>query len=705
MLFNQYPYLNENDLNLDFLLKRLHEIEQIVENFVNLETIKFADPILWNITTQYQKGTIVIDAQGNAYISKKIVPTGVELNDEEYWLEIFNFMDYVKTFNSNLTFNIESNTSRATVPHNVNDWLLWDDVLYKVISPIAIDDILDNSAGGNLEHFTVELFCKAWIYNSTQLINQYKTDIDASELSFTQNLQQQFDQVLAGATVDSEVINARVGWNGEQFTTLKNAITGQITQLRSLLSDYFFNDQLDDTALYANKYIQNDGTLDNSTSYSTTDFIAMEDGEVILANHPRIIATYDSNKSLIFRYSYAPADYDYDKTALVAAPTGGGFVRITFYNTDIADDKQFAVIPKTFTKVSNIKRELANDFDLLPFGVLVENYYYNQFDSQVASNEYSYYRVPIVNGHTYTVYPAARFVIQKNDRFGLVDNTLTTNSHTPYTFTAVTDGYAYITYYNNTINNAALYERSYYSGLEVIGNKRYIFNDVLPLDCTIYGRLRGILTGLKILGFGDSIMEGGANGGVGIPQILGNKYNIRRSNYAVGGATMGYNINTTQIYSQIEQAHTDGQEVDIVLINGGTNDINGVTPNCPLGSFSTSFSDPATVNTFTEGLDKCFYLIRNYWPRAIVMFVRAHNMSSRDEQRQIDYGNRAIEVCNKWGVRVVDIFNIMNTQLSWFETEYLADTTHPNQNGYDTFYIPEIESALYEHRNAIKLYK
>lgn len=702
-MFNQYPYINENDLNLDFILKRLAEIEQIVKNFVDLEHIKIADPIQWNISTQYSKNTIVLDANGNAFLSKQPVPAGVQLNNTDYWLVIFNFMDYVKAFNSNMTLRIERDTTQATQALHVDDWLIYDDILYKVLVDMAIGD--DFIIGTNIERFTIEQFVKAWEVYCANLILQYKNDIDASELSFTQYLQEQFDQVLAGVTVDSEVINARVGWDGEQFSTLKNAITGQITQLRSLLSNYFFNDKLDDTALYANKYIQNDGTLDDSLTYSTTDYISMEDGEVILVNHPRIIATYDSSKALIFRYSYAAGDYNYDKTALVAAPTGGGYVRITFYNTDIADDKQFAVIPKTFTKVDNIKRELANDFDLLPFGVLVENYYYNQFDSAVASTEYSYYRVPIVNGHTYTAYPAARFVIQKDDQFHLVDNTLTANSHTPYTFTAVTDGYAYITYYNNTLASAALYERSYNSGIEIFGNKRYIFNNALPMDCTIYGRLRGILPGLKILGVGDSIMEGGANGGVGIPDILGSKYNIRRSNYAVGGATMGYNINTTQVYSQIEQAHTDGIDANIILVNGGCNDINGVTPNCPIGTFSTSFSDPATVNTFTEGLDKCFYLIRNYWPRANVLYIRDHNMSSRDEQRQIDYGNRAIEVCNKWGIRVVDIFNIMNTQLSWYQTEYLTDTTHPNQNGYDTFYIPEIESSLYEHRNTIEYYR
>ncbi len=704
-LFEQFPFTNFHELNADWLIRKMLELSRIVETFIATESVKFADPILWDITKQYGKSTIVLDTEGNAFLSKDTVPKGIQLDNPVYWLEIFNFADYVRTANQNLTFNIEADTTRATAAYSVDDWLLWDDVLYKLVTPIAVDDILDNSSSGNLQHFTVELFCKAWIYNSTQIINQYKNDIDASELSFTQHLQEQFDQVLAGATVDSEIINARVGWNDEQFTTLGNAIRGQITQLRSLLSDYFFNDKLDDIPLYENTYIALDGTTEASTSYSTTDFIPIESGQVLLANHPRIIAKYDSNKAFIYRYSYWPSDYDYDKVALVSAPNAGGYIKVSFYNTDIADDKQFAIIPKTFTKIDNIKRELANDFDLLPLGQLIENYYYSQADSPTPSNEYSYYKVPIVNGHTYTVYPAARFVIQKDDKFHLVDSTLTANSHTPYTFTAVTDGYAYITYYNNTRNNAALYERSYSSNLEILGSKRYIFNDMLPMDCTIYGRLRSILVGMKLMGFGDSIMEGGANNGDGIPQILGNRYNIRRSNYATGGATMGYNYYTTQIYPQIEQAHNDGQDADIILINGGTNDVNGATPNCPIGSFSTSFSDPATVNTFTEGLDKCFYLIRNYWPRAIVMYVRAHNMSSRDEQRQIDYGNRAIEVCNKWGIRVVDIFNIMNTHLPWFESQYLVDTTHPNQDGYDTFYIPEMESALYEHRNTIKYYR
>ena len=53
MWFNQYPYINLTDLNLDFIYKSLKELRYQLENFININTIKYADPIQWNITTQY----------------------------------------------------------------------------------------------------------------------------------------------------------------------------------------------------------------------------------------------------------------------------------------------------------------------------------------------------------------------------------------------------------------------------------------------------------------------------------------------------------------------------------------------------------------------------------------------------------------------------------------------------------------------------
>lgn len=237
-----FPHTSLYKSDLRELIANMRKLEDIVKEFVNLEQLKFADPITWNITSQYQKGTIVIDSQGNAYISKDIVPAGVRLDNEDYWLEIFNFMDYVKSFNSNLTFNVESNTDRATSAYNEDDWLILNDILYLVTQNIAIDElfIIYPTEGYNIKHFTVEDFIKAFTTWATNTIQQYKNDIDASELQYreqlaqdiattTANLQAQLDIAISGATVDSEIINARIGANGVTYATLGEAIRTQIS--------------------------------------------------------------------------------------------------------------------------------------------------------------------------------------------------------------------------------------------------------------------------------------------------------------------------------------------------------------------------------------------------------------------------------------------------------------------------------------------
>lgn len=221
-----FPHTSLYTSDLREVIANIRRLEDIVKTFVTTEQVKFADPITWNITSQYAKTTVVLDTSGNAYLSKQAVPTGIELSNEEYWQEIFNFTDYTRTANRNLTVNVETNTTRATDTYEVDDWLIWNDVLYRVTAEILIDDTF--IIGTNIVHFTVEDFIKAFITYATGLINQYKDDIDASELAYHQEMQAEVDRILAGATVDSEVIDARLGFNGVNYTTLGIAIRTQM---------------------------------------------------------------------------------------------------------------------------------------------------------------------------------------------------------------------------------------------------------------------------------------------------------------------------------------------------------------------------------------------------------------------------------------------------------------------------------------------
>ena len=248
MSFTDYDFPNTRMYESDLreILAQMKRLKEIVETFVTVEQVRFADPILWDIATQYSKNTIVLSVSGDAYLSKQAVPAGVQLNNEEYWQEIFNFADYVRTANENLTINIEQNTTRSEHAYNVDDWLLWNDVLYKVIAEIEVDDLL--VVDSNVEHFTVEDFIKAWIRWANAIIQQYKDDIDASELQYrnqlaqdiantTASLQAQLDLAIAGATVDSEVINARLGADGVTYATLGEAIRTQFTNQQRIIDD------------------------------------------------------------------------------------------------------------------------------------------------------------------------------------------------------------------------------------------------------------------------------------------------------------------------------------------------------------------------------------------------------------------------------------------------------------------------------------
>ena len=154
--FNEYPYTDFHELNLSWVIKELRTFATTLEQFVSINALKYADPIQWNITSQYEKNTIVIDpVTGVAYISVAPVPAGVIITNTDYWTPVFDLGALTEKAGRNIANKYEENTTlTATFPSNVNDWLIWGDVLYRVISPIIAGD--QYVVGSNIEHFTLE---------------------------------------------------------------------------------------------------------------------------------------------------------------------------------------------------------------------------------------------------------------------------------------------------------------------------------------------------------------------------------------------------------------------------------------------------------------------------------------------------------------------------------------------------------------------
>lgn len=103
-LFENFPYTNFHDLNLDQIVKAIKNLDGKVEEYLTYSTITYADPIQWNITRQYAATTVVIDpATGIAYISTKPVPDNILITNTGYWTPIFDLSSLFDNINDQIT--------------------------------------------------------------------------------------------------------------------------------------------------------------------------------------------------------------------------------------------------------------------------------------------------------------------------------------------------------------------------------------------------------------------------------------------------------------------------------------------------------------------------------------------------------------------------------------------------------------------------
>lgn len=156
----KYNRTDFHELNLDWLISDVRTLAETLNNFISINTIKYANPIQWNITTQYEANTVVIDANdGTAYLSVKPVPSGVAITNTDYWTPIFTLN--LLSANQNITLRDDGSNVLATFASVAGDWLIWNGVLYRVTQPINVNEAY--VIGYNIKRYTVELFIKDYI--------------------------------------------------------------------------------------------------------------------------------------------------------------------------------------------------------------------------------------------------------------------------------------------------------------------------------------------------------------------------------------------------------------------------------------------------------------------------------------------------------------------------------------------------------------
>lgn len=191
----RYPYTNDHELNLGWVLATIKAQESELSKFVALNTVKYADPFDWNITTQYATNTVVFNpADMTAYISVQPVPSGVQIDNTDYWTPIFTLADIFTAYKTSIT-PVEQIAAKPATQAISKGQLLWiDNVLYEAVRDISQGTVIVPGENVVTTNISDELAAQV------QTDNQLQTNITAEQTAREQADQQLQQNIQAEQT-------------------------------------------------------------------------------------------------------------------------------------------------------------------------------------------------------------------------------------------------------------------------------------------------------------------------------------------------------------------------------------------------------------------------------------------------------------------------------------------------------------------------
>ena len=321
----------------------------------------------------------------------------------------------------------------------------------------------------------------------------------------------------------------------------------------------------------------------------------------------------------------------------------------------------------------------------------------------VASNIRNPYRMYSLNAHTLKIFQlksgtkykvtgtqiyhaAGLQLYTRNGEFiyaSLGDSNPQSPTSYSYEWTASDDGFAIIQNTNNT--SSVLFEAM--------------------LNTTGYNSYKKI-NGKKILYNGDSITQSRLNtsnvnyNGGAYPKIISDLTGSSYVNYSIGGGTLASATGGYRIVNEIANMDNDA---DAIIFSGGINDY---WQNIPLGSYTPNdYTGNVDITTVSGALEKIFRDSINKWIGKPILFVITHKIyNTAYTQNSAGYTfeelhDRIVAICNKYSIPYYDCYkdgglnsymSIMNTTFMTAGNSGQPDYTHPNEEAYKIYYVPQV---------------
>lgn len=184
---------------------------------------------------------------------------------------------------------------------------------------------------------------------------------------------------------------------------------------------------------------------------------------------------------------------------------------------------------------------------------------------------------------------------------------------------------------------------------------------------------------------GDSIMAADNDPGGGFPLRIAAIHRMRAKSYAVAGGTIAENVGSAHsVCATLDTMLASFPNADYIIIDGGTNDAD-ILGSAGLGTFdaddfSDEYIEALDKNTFCGALESIFFRLVTIMKGKHIGYIIPQKMGYTAVlvERRRQFFDKAIEICGKWGVPYLDLWN--NYYFNWELAAHWDQTMTPAEN-------------------------
>lgn len=283
-MFNtRWPFTNFHELNLDWILETLKKQDAAIADFISLNSITYANPLQWDITRQYPQNQVVLDTNGDGYLSVQPVPVGVEIDNTDYWTKIGNFSELWSTVKLAITAADEGLKTTASADRASGDLVWLNNTLYVCTTAITrgTEYGTNNTAKTTIDARLANLAqAVSTLQNNVADINTAlpnKIDKDTTG-DLAQTVSGDYNQTVGGAIMLNSASSFGIRQNNTSVLTATNFALTIGTSAKNMPLDIYGNPNF--KTLRVSNIDDNYANVDINVNNRTTHFLVSRTGKI-----------------------------------------------------------------------------------------------------------------------------------------------------------------------------------------------------------------------------------------------------------------------------------------------------------------------------------------------------------------------------------------------------------------------------------------